>query len=436
MAVTKKPKRPVLSFLEEDEDDAPPPQRKIRPASPPKPAAPPKDLVEAEERKRFEEEWRAKFNVRIQAARCILPTAYSDQLQYVPRKDREKKEEEDKEPEPVNGSKPLDPRSVEAKFGKRAQPRAKDSDHQVDDQLRERYMGPGAATSTFSSKKKRKRTTEFKFDWDEEEDTLKGATWLAPQNNKVSDPWQKALDRARRMEMEDMESGMTRDHAKVRAQEYLDQERRRIDREDAKFGVGKHWSEKKLEDMRERDWRYFREDFQISVRGGAVPNPMRSWAESGLPRSLLDIVDQVGYKDPSPVQRAAIPIALQSRDIIGVAVTGSGKTAAFLLPLLVYISELPPLDAVTKMDGPYAVILAPTRELAQQIEIEAKKFATPLGFTCVSLVGGHAIEEQSYNLRDGAEIIIATPGRLLDCIERHVLVLSQCCYVIMDEQTV
>jgi ATP-dependent RNA helicase DDX23/PRP28 len=119
--------------------------------------------------------------------------------------------------------------------------------------------------------------------------------------------------------------------------------------------------------------------------------------------------------------------------LIGVAVTGSGKTAAFLLPLLVYISELRPLDEATKNDGPYAIILAPTRELAQQIEIEAKKFATPYGFTCVSLVGGHSIEEQSYNMRDGAEIIIATPGRLLDCIERRVLVLSQCCYVIMDE---
>lgn len=88
---------------------------------------------------------------------------------------------------------------------------------------------------------------------------------------------------------------------------------------------------------------------------------------------------------------------------------------------------------MTKNEGPYAIILAPTRELAQQIEVEAKKFATPLGFTCVSIVGGHTIEEQAYNLRDGAEIIIATPGRLVDCLERRLLVLSQCCYVIMDE---
>lgn len=214
--------------------------------------------------------------------------------------------------------------------------------------------------------------------------------------------------------------------------EILEMERRRRE-EGGRNGIEKHWSEKRLDQMRERDWRIFKEDFNIATRGGSIPNPMRSWKESNLPKRLLDIVDSVGYTEPSAVQRAAIPVAMQSRDLIGVAVTGSGKTAAFLLPLLVYISELPALNEATKNDGPYAIILAPTRELAQQIEIEAKKFATPLGFTCVSLVGGHSIEEQSFNMRDGAEIIIATPGRLVDCIERRVLVLSQCCYIIMDE---
>jgi ATP-dependent RNA helicase DDX23/PRP28 len=81
----------------------------------------------------------------------------------------------------------------------------------------------------------------------------------------------------------------------------------------------------------------------------------------------------VGYTEPSAIQRAAIPIALQWRDLIGVAVTGSGKTAAFLLPLLEYISKLPPLDANNRNDGPYAIILAPTRELAQQIEVSEPK---------------------------------------------------------------
>lgn len=307
--------------------------------------------------------------------------------------------------------------------------------------IKQRYMGADQNQSTFSAKKKRRRTTEkkFNFEWNAEEDT-------SPDYNPLYQARAEAnfYGRGRLGGFaEDLADGAARKYAKAiqerdlesgnaRADELMEMERRRKE-EGGRNSIDKHWSEKKLEHMRERDWRIFKEDFNISTKGGAIPNPMRSWLESALPKRLLDVVDQVGYTEPSAVQRAAIPIALQSRDLIGVAVTGSGKTAAFLLPLLVYISELPVLNEMTKNDGPYAVILAPTRELAQQIEIEARKFATPLGFTCVSIVGGHSLEEQAYNLRDGAEIIIATPGRLVDCIERRVLVLGQCCYVIMDE---
>ncbi|KAF2237540.1 pre-mRNA-splicing ATP-dependent RNA helicase PRP28 [Viridothelium virens] len=306
--------------------------------------------------------------------------------------------------------------------------------------IRQRYMGADTNTSTFSAKKKRKRTTEkkFNFEWNAEEDTSPDYNPLYQARAEANffgrghlggfanDMDAGARKYARALEARDGEAGA------ARAREILEMERRRRE-EGGRNALDKHWSEKRIDQMRERDWRIFKEDFNISTKGGSIPNPMRDWSESGLPRRLLDVVDSVGYVEPSPVQRAAIPIALQSRDLIGVAVTGSGKTAAFLLPLLVYISELPTLNEVSKSDGPYAIILAPTRELAQQIEIEARKFATPLGFTCVSIVGGHSIEEQSYALRDGAEIIIATPGRLVDCIERRVLVLGQCCYIIMDE---
>jgi ATP-dependent RNA helicase DDX23/PRP28 len=101
--------------------------------------------------------------------------------------------------------------------------------------------------------------------------------------------------------------------------------------------------------------------------------------------------------------------------------------------MLSYIARLPPLDDTNRTRGPYAIVLAPTRELAQQIESETNKFCRVLGYRCVSIVGGKAIEEQQFNMRDGAEIVIATPGRLKDCIERSVLVLAQCTYVVMDE---
>jgi ATP-dependent RNA helicase DDX23/PRP28 len=302
-------------------------------------------------------------------------------------------------------------------------------------ELRARYMGPEANQSTFSAKKKRRRTAKnkFNFDWDPEDDTSRPydpiyAERVEPICHRAGfDDWDEvALRKAESIRRGDPVTG------EERARKLLEQHERAKQASKSR-NQDKHWSEKKLEDMKERDWRIFKENFAIATKGGAIPNPMRSWEESELPRRLLEIVHKVGYDEPTPIQRAAIPIALQARDLIGVAVTGSGKTAAFLLPLLVYISELPPLTEYNKNDGPYALILAPTRELVQQIETEARKFAGPLGFTVVSIVGGHSLEEQAFALRNGAEIIVATPGRLVDCLERRLLVFSQCCYVIMDE---
>ncbi|RMD41878.1 hypothetical protein DV735_g3237, partial [Chaetothyriales sp. CBS 134920] len=331
--------------------------------------------------------------------------------------------------------------SAEAKSLKRKAQEQKHEQEQAE-QIRQRYMGPATNVSTFSALKKRKRTTEkkFNFEWNADEDTMAdyeraaqpsaiatlSRTRLAGLDERAADAAAQAYADAIRAR--DPENGA------ARAADFLALEARRREAA-ARMAIDKHWSEKPLSQMRERDWRIFKEDFNIATKGGGVPNPMRSWKESNLPSRLLSIIEQVGYNEPTPIQRAAIPIALQNRDLIGVAVTGSGKTAAFLLPLLVYIAELPRLDESEwrRSNGPYAIILAPTRELAQQIELEARRFASPLGFTVVSIVGGHSIEEQAYNLRNGAEIIIATPGRLVDCIDRRIIVLEQCCYVIMDE---
>ncbi|KAK3732822.1 hypothetical protein QZH41_017722 [Actinostola sp. cb2023] len=196
----------------------------------------------------------------------------------------------------------------------------------------------------------------------------------------------------------------------------------------------RHWVKKKLEEMTERDWRIFREDFNISTKGGRIPNPIRNWRESSIPTEMLDIVDKLGYADPTPIQRQAIPIGMQNRDIIGVAETGSGKTAAFTIPLLSWIMGLPKIERQEDADqGPYALIMAPTRELAQQIEEELLKFGRPLGIRSVSIVGGLSREDQGFQLRLGCEIVIATPGRLIDVLENRYLVLSRCSYLILDE---
>ncbi|KAJ1934556.1 mRNA splicing protein prp28, partial [Kickxella alabastrina] len=192
----------------------------------------------------------------------------------------------------------------------------------------------------------------------------------------------------------------------------------------------RHWSAKSLGEMRDRDWRIFREDFGISCKGGAVPQPLRSWRESAVPEAILHAIADIGYVEPTPIQRQAIPVGLQRRDLIGLAETGSGKTSAFLVPLLANIVSMPPAAA---NDGPYALVRAPTRELALQIDAEAHKFARRLGVRSVSIVGGHDIEAQAQQLRRGAELVIATPGRLRDVLERRMLVLGRCGHVVMDE---
>lgn len=332
------------------------------------------------------------------------------------------------------------------KKAEKAKPKKQSAEEIEANLMRSRYLGPEVnQKSSFSAKKKRMRTTEkkFNFEWDLGDDTSlvndsmysgttanTGFSYTGVGGEFDEEAEERARKRAKMVQERDEENGKER--AKGIMEDFYRARDKARDRAE-RTGLGRRWTEKSLSEMRERDWRIFKEDFGIATKGGTLPNPMRSWKESNLPSRILDIVDKVGYKEPTPIQRAAIPIAMQARDLIGVAATGSGKTAAFLLPLLTYISDLPPLDDINKNDGPYALILAPTRELVQQIEKEALKFAEPIGFKCVSIIGGHSIEEQAYALRNGAEIVVATPGRLVDCIERRLLVFSQCCYVIMDE---
>lgn len=198
--------------------------------------------------------------------------------------------------------------------------------------------------------------------------------------------------------------------------------------------LGKHWTEKSLQEMTERDWRIFREDFDIRIQGGRATLPIRHWNESALPDAVMKAIEAAKYDKPSPIQRQAIPIGLAGRDIIGIAETGSGKTCAFLVPLLAYLLSVPQTQIDRCNDeGPLAVVMAPTRELAQQIEEECIKLARFTGFRTACVVGGQSIEEQGHKLRRGVEIVIGTPGRMVDCLENNYMVLNQCNYVVLDE---
>ncbi len=116
--------------------------------------------------------------------------------------------------------------------------------------------------------------------------------------------------------------------------------------------------------MNDRDWRIFREDHNINHKGGRAPNPIRNWRESEIPSYIQDALNVMDYKIPSPIQMQGIPLGLACRDLIGLAPTGSGKSAAFLIPLICHIDKLPRVEGEVASDGPYGLILAPSRELA------------------------------------------------------------------------
>lgn len=201
-----------------------------------------------------------------------------------------------------------------------------------------------------------------------------------------------------------------------------------------------HWSKKKLESMTERDWRIFREDFDIRVSGhGGIRHmisPLRYWREGGFPQGISKAIDKLGYQNPSPIQRQAIPALHGARqDIIGIAETGSGKTAAFLVPLLCHMSTMEAsILSKCSEEGPVGLVIAPTRELAIQIEDDCRSLAQFTAFKSTCLVGGESIDAQIATLRaSSVHVVVGTPGRLADCVDNNYMVLNQCQYVVLDE---
>ncbi|XP_072120015.1 probable ATP-dependent RNA helicase DDX46 isoform X1 [Mobula birostris] len=171
----------------------------------------------------------------------------------------------------------------------------------------------------------------------------------------------------------------------------------------------------------------------IAVRGKGCPKPIKSWVQCGISMKILGSLKKQGYEKPTPIQAQAIPAVMCGRDLIGIAKTGSGKTIAFLLPMFRHIMDQRPLE---EGEGPVALISTPTRELALQITKECKKFSKPLGLRVVCVYGGTGISEQIAELKRGAEIIVCTPGRMIDMLAANngrVTNFRRVTYVVLDE---
>jgi ATP-dependent RNA helicase DeaD len=155
---------------------------------------------------------------------------------------------------------------------------------------------------------------------------------------------------------------------------------------------------------------------------------MAGFASLGLDPRLVDALAALGYEEPTPVQREAIPPLLAGRDVLGQAATGTGKTAAFALPLLHLVT--PDADPRTRT---VALILVPTRELAMQVAEAVHKYGKALGVIALPVYGGAAMENQLRALKRGVDVVVATPGRALDHIRRKTLRLESVKVVILDE---
>lgn len=194
-----------------------------------------------------------------------------------------------------------------------------------------------------------------------------------------------------------------------------------------------------IESLSEQQVNDIRHEVQITIKGVAVPRPVLEFSHCGFPEKLLANIAANGYHTPTPIQMQTIPIALSERDMMACASTGSGKTACFVLPALYHVlAHTPNVPEHTPMvysPKPLALILAPTRELCMQIEDQIKPLSQGLPIRTALVVGGLPMPNQVYRLKSSVQIVVATPGRLIDILVKHPEIdcLGNVNMVVLDE---
>uniref|UniRef100_A0A8D8Q646 RNA helicase n=1 Tax=Cacopsylla melanoneura TaxID=428564 RepID=A0A8D8Q646_9HEMI len=183
------------------------------------------------------------------------------------------------------------------------------------------------------------------------------------------------------------------------------------------------------------------EDIPVEASGDDIPQHINSFDDIQMTEIITNNIALAGYSQPTPVQKYAIPIIMSGRDVMACAQTGSGKTAAFLVPIMNQMYERGPQPSPPAGRGypsrkkmfPLGLVLAPTRELATQIYDEAKKFAYRSHFRPCVVYGGSNVGDQMRDLDRGCHLLVATPGRLVDMLERGKIGLANCRFLVLDE---
>ncbi|XP_029102596.1 probable ATP-dependent RNA helicase DDX17 isoform X2 [Scleropages formosus] len=197
-----------------------------------------------------------------------------------------------------------------------------------------------------------------------------------------------------------------------------------------KFEKNFYTEHSEVQRMTQYDVEDFRRKKEITIRGSGCPKPVTAFHQANFPQYVMDVLIQQNFKEPTPIQAQGFPLALSGRDMVGIAQTGSGKTLAYLLPAIVHINHQPYLE---RGDGPICLVLAPTRELAQQVQQVAYDYGKSSRIKSTCVYGGAPKGPQIRDLERGVEICIATPGRLIDFLEAGKTNLRRCTYLVLDE---
>ena len=186
--------------------------------------------------------------------------------------------------------------------------------------------------------------------------------------------------------------------------------------------------------------RAFLDSHDITIHDPNAPLPCTSLADVPFPPPLVALLTAQGFASPSAVQAAAWPIASRGRDVLAIAKTGSGKTLGYLLPALAKCSFVNSADPTRNREQPICLVMAPTRELAIQICEQASRFGEPIGCRSVAVYGGAPKWSQAAELALGCEVVVATPGRMMDMLDLHgtsytgaATSLDDCATLVLDE---
>ncbi|KAH7877781.1 P-loop containing nucleoside triphosphate hydrolase protein [Lentinula edodes] len=197
---------------------------------------------------------------------------------------------------------------------------------------------------------------------------------------------------------------------------------------------------KYIRDRTEQEHQRIREKYAIIVEGEDIPPPIEHFADMKIPQSILDYLKSQRITAPTPIQLQGIPTAFSGRDLIGIAFTGSGKTLAFCLPLIMLALEEETKVPLVRGEGPVGVILCPSRELANQTYENVLTWTSALAkegryptLNTLLCMGGISMSEQSHTMSKGLHIVVATPGRLIDMLEKKKFTFNNCKYLCMDE---